>query len=610
MNIRVIKELGRGTFGRVELIEDLNDGNKRKAMKTLLSYYENKYDSDLLTEMYILENINHPNILSSEKVKLNDGTEKFIYLEPLTNEMSIFSNAMDGNCGDFFFRGGLERASSVIVHQLVLQITKGLYELHSRGFVHNDLKLQNMLYKYQDEKYNFKIADFGLSKYLGIPHPKEATMFRCTPWHKAPNSIDDRYYHAGNRHNYNSDMYSLGSCMYWLCNKKYQLPMYSDEYKDEVIDNRSATFTSRIPYLKKLYGEYGFDFLMRCLEPDSKIRLNSKDALNHPYLSVSSRGGATKLFDYIDRTITEPKSNDYLDQVYEFKYLEDMYDKYRENTISIYVDLKRHPNLKYNMFLILNDWIYTVISNKKYNVANLETYVQYLLYLVHFLNNTRDIPRNQLQMYGLSCSYLTLETFFAYEMTASVGFGQLHYLTQRAYSRAQFIQSFDKILATFNYKLSFSPLILLVTYHYLHAIYEAPEVKPDFQIFKTSIANLIVILMDHQNPNYIDISADDLAKWCVLNAFVSKGYQRINYNSQNLVVPRDLFLSFNQSIDRFKKKPMNSEFTFYAELKNNVNLISPEVLEEQLKLPPKSTKAKKVAFLDKYQSVKISAKYI
>jgi serine/threonine protein kinase len=608
MNIHILKELGRGTFGRVELIEDLNDGNQRKAMKTLLSTFENKYDADLLTEMYVLDNVKHPNILSAEKIKLNDGTEKSIFFDPITNDMKLFSNAMDGDCNDFFKIGNLLYASNEIVRQLVFETTKGLYQLHSRGFAHNDLKLQNILYKYDGSKYNFKIADFGMAKYLGIPHPIRAIIFRCTPWHKAPNSIEEPYYQAGNRYNYNSDMFSLGSCMYWLCNKKNRFPMYSNEYAQEIIDTKSRTFASRIPELKALYGENGFDFLMRCLESNSRHRISSKEALNHPFLSGLTRGGAMKLFDFITKTTREPTPVEYFEKTYELEYLEDMYKKYRDETVSIYVDISRHPELKYSMLSILNDWIYNAFTLTKYDVANLEFFVQYILYLVRFLNNSRGITRDNLQMYGLSNTFLPLETFFTYESTALVGFRELSYLTARTYTAKQFIESFDKILGSFHYKLGFCPLIFLVTYHYLHAIYEdhIGECKPNIEIFQTAIANLIVILLEHDNPKYTDISADHLAKWCVSNALITKGYTHSDYNPGGLIISPSLYNSFNDTIKVFKDKSFSDRIPFYVNLQSYIQPINLET--EEIKHP--KSKSKKVSFGDKYSKVKISAKYI
>lgn len=43
----------------------------------------------------------------------------------------------------------------------MLQIVAGLKHMHTLGFVHRDLKVENILIAYDDDRPVFKLADFG-----------------------------------------------------------------------------------------------------------------------------------------------------------------------------------------------------------------------------------------------------------------------------------------------------------------------------------------------------------------------------------------------------------------------------------------------------------------
>jgi serine/threonine protein kinase len=78
-----------------------------------------------------------------------------------------------------------------------------LYSIHSHGFLHSDIKLTNILYKF-NQKYS--ICDYGLCEYYGFPLIKK--MYQSTKGYKAPKSFS--------RYSINLDMYSLGVSIFYL----------------------------------------------------------------------------------------------------------------------------------------------------------------------------------------------------------------------------------------------------------------------------------------------------------------------------------------------------------------------------------------------------------
>ena len=83
------------------------------------------------------------------------------------------------------------------------QIVLAINELHTKGIMHRDLKLENILV---DEKGYLKIIDYGLAKILG--GNELATSYCGTPEYLAPEMVD------GQGHDKTVDWWALGVLMY------------------------------------------------------------------------------------------------------------------------------------------------------------------------------------------------------------------------------------------------------------------------------------------------------------------------------------------------------------------------------------------------------------
>jgi serine/threonine protein kinase len=87
------------------------------------------------------------------------------------------------------------------------QVVDGLQYCHSKGIVHRDMKLDNLLL---DESGTVKICDFGVSKQLTSSH--ETMTEQCgTPAYIAPEILKDKGYRG-----FGVDIWSLGVCLYAL----------------------------------------------------------------------------------------------------------------------------------------------------------------------------------------------------------------------------------------------------------------------------------------------------------------------------------------------------------------------------------------------------------
>lgn len=143
---------------------------------------------------------NHPNILNAIEVNfqgiatLAEEVEEICYV--------VLDYAEHGPLSNFVrITGGIEEDMSRL---LVSQLCNAVHYIHSQGFAHLDLKLENLLL---DQYFNLKVADFGSSVYVGNTGG-HSDKRRGTPLYMAPevtNLQSGEIYDA-----HKADVYSIG----------------------------------------------------------------------------------------------------------------------------------------------------------------------------------------------------------------------------------------------------------------------------------------------------------------------------------------------------------------------------------------------------------------
>ena len=219
-DLTLIKCLGKGAFGEVYLTSKRGSQEKFATKKIDKKYAQNpKAKKYIDNEIKILREIREDNI--ENVIKLYDVKETN------TNYFLVMEYCNGGglsDCLDYHIKQYKRPFSEEIVQYLMRQIVSGIKYLHGKHILHRDIKLDNILVKFNSEedrqnknmlKSIVKIIDFGFARHLdpkqlafstlGSPINMEPGILRKL--NKMENSRDYGY-------DEKADIWSLGTICY------------------------------------------------------------------------------------------------------------------------------------------------------------------------------------------------------------------------------------------------------------------------------------------------------------------------------------------------------------------------------------------------------------
>ncbi|VVB05861.1 unnamed protein product [Arabis nemorensis] len=248
--------LGQGNHGYISLVRT-PDG-LLMAKKT--SY--RKYSENLEKESRILNHFNsiHFNIVRP--------TSPIVYDETMPLNVKVSSVYMElaphGSLLDMIAKAG-EILPEKVAGYCILQVLEGLRDLHRDGYVHCDLKAENILifpsYTH-GELCDLKLADFSLAKEPNGPNPVEP-LFEGEPEYLAPEAVGPRGMISSA-----VDIWSLGVMVMQM------LGAIITE------GDRRTYFTGRLSPMVK-------DFLRRCIVHNPVARATAEELMSHPFVRQS-----------------------------------------------------------------------------------------------------------------------------------------------------------------------------------------------------------------------------------------------------------------------------------------------------------------------------------
>lgn len=271
--------VGSGAFATVKKAIERKTGetyavkiiSKKKAMTGAIE--------GVSRELKILQKLHHPGIVTL-KAFYEDDDSYYLVMEYVAG----------GDLMDFVASYGAvgEAAGREIARQILLAIRY----VHSKGISHRDLKPDNILIA-QDDPVTVKITDFGLAK--GQDKTSVMKTFCGTLAYLAPEIITRKYSmrtnskqrYLGNgksmvdSYSNKVDMWSIGCLLFVILTA--HLP-FSGSTRDALFKNIIAGKYHASLLKENGVSSQGRDFMDKLLEVDVSLRLNAKQALQHPWI--------------------------------------------------------------------------------------------------------------------------------------------------------------------------------------------------------------------------------------------------------------------------------------------------------------------------------------
>jgi len=191
---RLISRLGAGGMGEVWRAEDTKL-LRQVAIKILPEALaaDPEWKERFLREARTIAQLNHPNIATIYAID-QQGDTLFIAMELVEGDP----------LSTLIGRGPMAPTEAV---RVAAQVAEGLFEAHSKGIVHRDIKPDNILLS----RRVVKVLDFGIAKQIGTKVDRTLTqggMVVGTPHYMSPEQA------LGRPVDHRTDIFSLGSVMY------------------------------------------------------------------------------------------------------------------------------------------------------------------------------------------------------------------------------------------------------------------------------------------------------------------------------------------------------------------------------------------------------------
>ena len=216
---QILSLLGRGTFGEVYKVRVLK-GRYRGKMMALKVARNAEVLPYLWREVQTLLLFNHPHIIS---------LQSYLYKKD-RGELYVLYELMDvGDLKDYVVSNGKlpeENALKVLLH-----VAKGLEFLHSRGYIHGDVKPENIFGKRVLRDVVWKLGDFGLVRIRGS---ESIIDVKGTTGYIAPEVFRGEIHRS-------SDIFSLGCVLHFMLTGRD--PFECEDRKEKLKRNKEGTCT-------------------------------------------------------------------------------------------------------------------------------------------------------------------------------------------------------------------------------------------------------------------------------------------------------------------------------------------------------------------------------
>ena len=305
-----VKIINHGAFGQVKLFKDRTFTKVEFAIKTISKELLTKTKfQQIKKEIEILSELDHPNIV--------------IYYATIemSNNFNVLMEYLSGEDLYQILRKKTKRPTPEQFKYILYQILSGLCYLHSNEIVHRDIKPENIIIcTNQNEKYDLKIIDFGLSERF---KKKDNYITAGSPNYMAPEAFSGKVTPK-------NDIWSVGIMFYIYCYGK--LPFECDDRKELIRKIKEED----VDFNKEIFDDITndeIDLLKKMLDKDYETRINALNAIRHP------------IFDHLNEEFDDDNMNHYFKEFFTLNTLK---------LITLYVESSIIKKTFLYMYVLLN----------------------------------------------------------------------------------------------------------------------------------------------------------------------------------------------------------------------------------------------------------------
>ena len=310
--------IGQGAFGKVNLGLNVLSG-RVVAIKSFNKAKNNEDNKNkIIYETNLMKRLNHPSIV---KILEMFDTDKYLLI--------IMEYINGGNLYSFVKKR--RKLTEKTAKFLFYQIIQGIKYMHSRGVVHRDIKLENILI---DLNNNVKICDFGIGKFQSNPSTTSSWILheQCgTPMYIAPEillSTKEHGYEA-----FPVDLWSSGIALYIMLSGTLPFTLDNNVQNNNNFEEANRKQNNELQYaiihqdpnpISGISNE-AKDLLRGLLDKNPKTRYTPDQVLHHPWLNENFNNNPDKyhLFTKAEMIML---SKTYID--YRFAKLEDLKESF------------------------------------------------------------------------------------------------------------------------------------------------------------------------------------------------------------------------------------------------------------------------------------------
>ncbi|KAF7825619.1 serine/threonine-protein kinase ATG1c-like isoform X1 [Senna tora] len=256
------RQIGSGSFSVVWHGRHRVHGTEVAIKEIATARLNKKLQESLMSEIFILKRINHPNI-----IRLHD------IIEVVPGKIHlVLEYCKGGDLSMYIHRHG--RVPEGTAKYFMQQLAAGLQVLRDNNLIHRDLKPQNLLLTRNDDKSVLKIADFGFARSL---QPRGLAETLCgSPLYMAPEIMQLQKYDA------KADLWSVGGILFQLVTGRTP---FTGNNQIQLLQNIVKSTELQFPSDNQILSYDCKDLCRKLLRCNPVERLTFEEFFNHPFLS-------------------------------------------------------------------------------------------------------------------------------------------------------------------------------------------------------------------------------------------------------------------------------------------------------------------------------------